>query len=120
MSFCIYNNNNTKMNLSKEDFNFIDNEMTKICMINGCWTLDRTGLWEWLKDYEVDEERGFMFSSSTELTTIELIMESKSAPERVSHSGASFAFTMRNLHYIAKNGFDAYKNMVLGKNKNDS
>jgi hypothetical protein len=41
------------------------------------------------------------------------MMESNEAPIRMGHSGASFGCTMRNLHYIAQNGFEAYKELYL-------
>ncbi len=61
-------------------------------------------LWEWLKTYTPDEDRGFMFSYSKEVN--EIIQHSKVVSDR--HSGASFAWCMRNMEVIAKNGWDHY------------
>lgn len=97
------------MNLSESDFDFIKCSMTKACLINGCWAIDQTGLWDWLKNYEVNPNNGFMFAMEHEINVIGNAMERAGAPYKQSHSGASFGFTMRNLHYIAQNGLEAYK-----------
>ena len=34
-------------------------------------------------------------------------------PNPPGHSGSSFGFTMRHLHYIAKNGLDKYRKNYL-------
>ncbi len=104
------------MNLSESNFDFINCPMTRQCMMNGCWAMDQSGLWGWLKNYEVNPSNGFMFALDPEFNTIGNIMESTNAPVRVSHSGASFGLTMRNLHYIAKNGFEEYKILYLKNN----
>ena len=101
------------MNYSDSAFNFIDCSMTRQCMMNGCWAMDQTRLWDWLKNYEVDPSRGFMFANEPEINLIGNVMEQNNAPVQVGHSGASFGITMRNLHYIAKNGFEAYKELYL-------
>jgi hypothetical protein len=101
------------MNLSESDFAFINCSMTKACMINGCWAVDQTKLWDWLKNYEVNPKYGFMFASEQEINVIGNMMENNSAPYQQSHSGASFGLTMRNLYYIAQNGFEAYKALYL-------
>jgi hypothetical protein len=35
-----------------------------------------------------------------------------SLPDSPDHSGSSFAFTMRHLQYIAKNGMEKYKKFM--------
>jgi len=101
------------MNFQSSAFDFIDCISTRQCMMNGCWAVDKSGLWEWLRAYEVDPSRGFMFANNPEINVIGNIMEQNNAPVLVGHSGASFGITMRNLHYIAKNGFEAYKELYL-------
>jgi hypothetical protein len=105
------------MNLSESDFDFIDCQMTKACMINGCWAVDQTGLWDWLKNYEVNLKNGFMFASDPEINVIGNMMEKDGAPYQQGHSGASFGLTMRNLFYIAQNGFEAYKALYLERKR---
>ena len=101
------------MNIPESDFDFIDSSMTRSCMINGCWAIDMTRMWDWLRSYEVVPSRGFMFANDPEINLIGNVMERNDAPVPVSHSGASFGLTMRNLHYIAKHGFEAYKTLYL-------
>ncbi len=47
-------------------------------------------------------KQGFMFSDAPELREIDLHMKYGG------HSGSSYAWTMRNMEYIAKNGWNAY------------
>jgi len=69
--------------------------------------IERLNLWNWLANYTVDEEKGIMFSSSPEL---ELIAKETS---EMGHSGASFTFCLRQMEYIAKNGWiDYYRNYI--------
>jgi len=105
------------MNLNESTFDFIDCPTTRNCIINGCWALNKTNLWGWLRDYEVNPSCGFMFANEPELYVIENMMENKHAPHKVSHSGASFGFTMRVLHYISLEGFENYKHKYLENNK---
>ena len=101
------------MNFSESSFDFIQCRMTRNCIMNGCWAMDQTNLWDWLCEYEVDPKKGFMFSKAPELMTISNRMDDQNAPVRISHSGASFGFTMRALDYIAKYGLEAYKEFYL-------
>jgi len=105
---------------SVDAFEFIKCETTKSCIQNGIWALNQLGseAWEWLRNYSVDPALGFMFANDTMLDTIDNQMESDNAPVRVYHSGASFGFTMRTLHYIAQNGFDAYKTLYIQNKAN--
>ena len=59
------------------------------------------------KTYEPEEGKGFMWSNHPNINNIGIKMES--LPNPPGHSGGSFAFTMRHLQYIAKNGIDSYK-----------
>lgn len=101
------------MNITESSFDFIDCGMTRNCMKNGCWAMDEANMWNWLRYYEVDPSCGFMFASDPEINLIRNVMERNDASVLIGHSGASFAITMRNLHYIANNGFEAYKALYL-------
>ena len=77
-------------------------------------TLSRCELWNWLRNFEPQEGRGFMFAEGVpELERIneELFKD----PVNGGHSGASYGITMRNMEYIAKNGYSVYKTMILSK-----
>jgi len=57
--------------------------------------------WTYLRDNPPDKSTGYMFSSDSMFTVINGNMQ-------VGHSGSSYAWTMRNLQYIATHGIDAY------------
>ena len=57
--------------------------------------------WTYLCDNPPSESTGYMFSNNPAFTAIMSNME-------VGHSGSSYAWTMRNLQYIATHGLDAY------------
>jgi hypothetical protein len=99
--------------INHNDFDFIDSHSERNCMINGCWAMNKTGLWEWLRSYNVDPTKGYMFASDPNINAIAEKMEEEGATYRQNHSGASFAFTLRNLDYIAKNGYEAFKQMYI-------
>jgi hypothetical protein len=88
-------------------FEFISDRNTRQSIQNGYRTITNLELWDWLRQYQVDENRGFMFSNNSNLDRIGKYMESQ--PDSVGHSGGSFGFTMRHLQFIAKNGLDEYK-----------
>jgi len=93
-----------------ENFEFILDPSTRVMMANGHQAISQLELWSWLRNYEPEDGRGFMYSSSPNLDIISQKMDS--LPNSVGHSGSSFGFTMRSLHYIAKNGIDAYKKKI--------
>ena len=57
--------------------------------------------WTYLRDYPPSERTGYMFSDNPMFSAINGNMQ-------VGHSGSSYAWTMRNLQYIATHGLDAY------------
>lgn len=57
--------------------------------------------WTYLRVNPPSESTGYMFSSDSIFTVINGNMQ-------VGHSGSSYAWTMRNLQYIANHGLDAY------------
>lgn len=57
--------------------------------------------WTYLRVNPPSESTGYMFSSDSIFTVINGNMQ-------VGHSGSSYAWTMRNLQYIATHGIDAY------------
>ena len=76
-------------------------------LIDGVCAVDAVeGGWEWLKNFEVNPNEGFMFSSNPTLLEIGQKM-------KAGHNGASFANTMRHRHYIAKHGLAAHRIRIL-------
>jgi hypothetical protein len=67
-------------------------------------------LWKWLAEYTPHANEGFMFSSHPNLDILSKEMEP------ASHSGTSWAWTMRVMQNIAKcGGWDAYIQEVESK-----
>jgi hypothetical protein len=71
--------------------------------------------WTYLCDNPPDKSTGYMFSSDSICTVINGNMFSDNPMfsailnnMQVGHSGSSYAWTMRNLQYIATHGIDAY------------
>jgi hypothetical protein len=87
--------------------------ITKKCLLNGVWALNELKLWDWLRNYNPDEKKGFMFSRAEELQQISAKMDRLDAPVTMSHSGASFALTMNALKHIATHGLDGYRSEFL-------
>jgi hypothetical protein len=76
-------------------------EDSKMMIKDGINAVTVSEMWDWLKTYEPEEYKGFMFSTHPNLNKIGNNMYG-------GHSGASYAWTMRQLEYIAKNGFEAF------------
>ncbi len=95
------------------EFEFSD-EHSRDYLKSAHQTISRCELWNWLRNFEPQEGKGFMFSegvSELERLKDELFKD----PVNGGHSGASYSITMRNMEYIAKNGYSAYKTMILSK-----
>jgi len=58
-------------------------------------------MWSYLRDHPPSDSTGYMFSDNPGFGAIMGNMQ-------VGHSGCSYAWTMRNLQYIATHGIDAY------------
>ena len=72
-------------------------------------TITRLGLWDWLKNFKPRPNEGFMFASDIELAEISTALHYQG------HSGASFGWTMREMHNIAQNGWLEHKYTVIEK-----
>ena len=59
-------------------------------------------MWDFLARPDVPGKDGFMFSSWAEMKEIEKEMKYEG------HSGSSYGWTMRQMEFIAKQGWDAY------------
>lgn len=65
-------------------------------------TITRLSMWDFLATLVVDESTGFMFMNNPVINTINKELK------YTGHSGASYAFTMRTMESIAKNGWSHY------------
>jgi hypothetical protein len=79
-------------------FNKLDAEMLR----DADETITRLNLWDWLKSYTPDQEKGFVLSKDWNLSSIIDNMK------YTGHSGSSFSWTMRQMEYIAKNGWTEF------------
>jgi hypothetical protein len=62
----------------------------------------KANMWDWLKMYEPPADKGFMWDNHPNISII------SSKLEHDGHSGASFAWTLRNIQFVAQNGWDKY------------
>ena len=70
--------------------------------------ITQCNLWDWMRTYEPEEGRGFMFSRDPNLDAI------NDAMKYTGHSGASYALVMRQMQAIAKaGGWEPFKARVL-------
>lgn len=68
------------------------------------------GLWGWLAEYTPEDGKGFSFSDDPNLDCISKAMKYRG------HSGGSYVWTMRQMEYIAKNGWTLYEFKVQQEN----
>ena len=69
-------------------------------------------LWNWLRNFEPEEDKGFMFARG--VPELERLGEKMAEdPVNGGHSGSSYACTMRNMEFIAKNGYAKFKDNIL-------
>ena len=66
-------------------------------------TITKLKLWDWMKTYEPEDGKGFMFSNHPNLDLIRNNMT------YTGHSGSSYGWTMRTIELIAKKGWDDFR-----------
>jgi len=89
------------------EFEFIIDTGNRALYRNMHNAVTQTELWDWLRDFEPEEGKGFMFSDTLEINRINNKM--REDPISDNHSGASYGCMMRTMQYIAKNGYDKYR-----------
>ena len=85
-------------------FAFVTNRQTYEFLLSAHQSISECELWDWLRSY--DPERGFMFDNSAETLQIHKHMEKN--PVNNNHSRSSYAYFLREMQYIAKNGYRQY------------
>ena len=85
--------------LSEHEFDY--NVIDGIHAVIKTTTQRESCMWTYLRNNPPSEKTGYMFSHDDTFTAIMNNMQ-------VGHSGASYAWTMRNLQYIASHGLDTY------------
>jgi hypothetical protein len=85
------------------DFTFIKDKTTRFYIQDAYNVISAVdGGWAFLTSFVPDEGNGFMFSQHPMLNEFAKLMHQ-------GHSGASFAFTMRAMEMIAKQGFAEFR-----------
>ena len=74
-------------------------------LLNMANSITESELWDWMKEYSPNANEGFMFSQHPNLR---IIGNSKSVTSD-GHSGATFAYSLRCMECIAKEGFQSFK-----------
>ena len=84
------------------DFSFLVDEDWRIAMIDAYQAVETVGQPGWNALRRHDTNLSFMYGIKNP------ILKQISSNMTVGHSGASYGIAMRNLEYIAKNGWDSY------------
>ena len=71
-----------------------------------CRVIWELGLWEFVREF--NDIHGFIYSRDPRVDQI----GRHPLVDTHGHSGASFAFCLRNVQYIAKNGVNAFNEML--------
>ena len=93
------------------EFDFVNDKSTKMFLKSAHKAISICELWDWLRIYEPPSGYGFMWSSTTETKRIN--NEMSKDPNNDLHSGSSRGAIMREMEYIAKNGYKNYKNLYV-------
>ena len=91
--------------ITDDEFNTIADEHTRFMLKNAHQAITSTEYWGYMRTFS---DQSFMFSDSPAVSTIMSKMRELGYD---GHSGCSFAWTMRQMEFLAKNGKEVY----LGK-----
>ena len=90
------------------DFSFLTNVSDRIAYAELYRAVTKAEAWDWLK--EDPGSGGFMFNTANNMERIHKHLDDKTA-----HSGASFAFCLRQMQYIARKGWNEWVAGVLAE-----
>ena len=90
------------------EFDFVRDKSTKEFLKSAHKAITLCKLWDWMRIYQPPPNKGFMWSKTPELDRLNQQMWKD--PINENHSGYSYACIMRNMEYIAKNGYKKFKN----------
>lgn len=113
-----YKATTNKMSYIRGDFSFLsDSASEKLMLEDAFQAMERVeGSWAYLARPDVPgKANGFMFSKDPMIAKIGNEVDKDGAI--VGHSGSSYGWTMRQMEYIAKNGWDAYVTFRLENEK---
>ena len=66
-------------------------------------------MWNYLFNHKPDKECGFMYSNDPKIINLMNTIADKYGL----HSGCSMGMTMRIMHFIAKNGYDVFREEMI-------
>ncbi len=89
------------MSIVPGDFCFVNDKHDAEMLAAGYTAITDLNLWPWLTNYTPEKGEGYMFSNHENITKICNAMKG-------SGSGSTFSWTMRNMEYIAKHGWETY------------
>ena len=90
-----------------ETFDFIPDAHMRYMLISAYHTITRLEKWQYLREYVVDPEKGFIF---TREETIDNLMTEIENDYR-GHSGASMGLTMRHMEFLANQGLYQFRKL---------
>ena len=92
------------------NFEFILSENNRHILESAYNTITRLEKWDYLREYVISENTGYMFAAED---SINELMDQINSDYQFGHSGCSMALTMRTMDFIAKNGFDSFREYVV-------
>ena len=90
------------------EFDFVRDEFIKEFLKSAHRAISLCELWDWMRIYEPEPDKGFMWSKTPELDRLN--QQIFNDPINKNHSGSSYSFIMRQMEDIAKNGYENFKN----------
>ena len=84
------------------DFGFIKHPTDRFVLEEAYRVVTFLELWEFFRTYVPDPNTGFMFDCHENVRRVSTLL-------KTGHTGATFAFTMRQIQMVAKLGFESYK-----------
>jgi hypothetical protein len=84
------------------EFNTIADEHSRVMLKNAHQAITSTEYWDYMRTFN---EQSFMFSNNP---AVSKIMTKMTELGYDGHSGCSFAWTMRHMEFLAKNGKQAF------------
>lgn len=93
------------------NFDFVKDKSERDFLRSAHKAITLCELWDWLRIYQPSKDRGFMLSNAPELDKLQ--EEMWKDPINENHSGISYGIIIREMEYIAKNGYENYKNTFI-------
>ena len=95
------------------DFNFVKDLQNRAFLVSAFNSVSECELWPWFKNFD-SSNSFFMFSTEPEINKLQTVLFKD--PINNNHSGTSYGYILREIEYIAKNGYEMYK-VEFSKNR---